>query len=262
MRTRIRELGLAAHIYQPDRQIAVDAPLAVFAPGLPFEAREESMSSYLVEHGWQVLQVQYPGTYDSDGDFTPDSAIESMGIANAIIENGEVWDHKSNRFVRISTASPVLIGHSFGAWVALRSTEFFSCFESCLAIAPYYAFGKDKERNGIHSTLEWHVPYIHATMPHTIRLSDVEKWNEFFTFSSGTEWDPKKCNTDLKVRTVVGTEDESFDVEKLASRTSEFKALDGIDLELIIIDGAGHAPEEMFGGDRWSEVDQFLGIKN
>lgn len=257
-RFRIRQDGLAAHVYDND-VLNQDKPIAIFCPGLPYEAREEAVTHELVRRGWQVLQIQYLGTYDSDGDFTPESSIQTVAKARTLLGSGSFIDHKSGDRFSFSVHRPVIIGHSFGAWVALRSLENESAPASCCVFAPFLGFGNSRPDNGVKCELDRHVSYMAAAMPHTIRFRDTALWNDFFTSANDTEWIYTDVPAGSHVLLIVGEDDQSFDLKRLQEKTTLIRSKSAFSLELLVATQSGHSPEEMFDKEaEWATVINFL----
>ena len=76
IKARIRVEGIACQVYR-SVQAGFDKT-AVVVPGIPYVTDQEAITPFLVEMGYGVFQPQYLGTFDSDGKFTPESAIETL----------------------------------------------------------------------------------------------------------------------------------------------------------------------------------------
>src|SRR5690348_13378794 len=72
---------VAGHVYSSDDARRLDRAarrLVVFCPGLPYVPDREFVTTRFVEAGFDVIQIQYVGTYDSAGTFSPQSAVTSV----------------------------------------------------------------------------------------------------------------------------------------------------------------------------------------
>lgn len=93
-------------------------PTVLFLHGFPGRPAWPALMKPIQASGRNVLAIQYRGMWESDGTFTPTSVLEDVERARAFLASAD-----TRRRYRMSDAPPALVGHSFGAWVALTAAR-------------------------------------------------------------------------------------------------------------------------------------------
>lgn len=84
-KARTRQNGLTCLVFWPSGNSFNRT--ALFFDGMPYVPSITPMTEYLVNRDYGVIQPQYFGTFDSDGNLTPDSAVETVfEVARQITE--------------------------------------------------------------------------------------------------------------------------------------------------------------------------------
>lgn len=267
-RIRFRHDGLAGQLYtaRSDNSLAAER-LAVVCPGLPYVPTEEYVTKILLGCQYDVIQVQYPGTYDSEGVFCPESAIGVVSKILELCDGGVIADPKTNEMLPLNRRVDTLIGHSFGSYVVLRSLSEGASVPNALVAAPFFAFGAARINAGVIANLSGHAAYLKRAMPHTIRMSSMREWHDFFLV------DPERIAIDAyqgatlpacRILPVVGERDPSFNVEALQKYVGTL----AVSLQtrgsrlavepLMVVPGAGHGLEETISDE---VMYRFLGMR-
>src|SRR5680860_100370 len=112
-RYRWRSRGVAGNVFDQGDGF----PIALVLPGLPYVPGSSEYIERLAEE-FCVVQPQYAGTYDSEGEFTPSSAIRTVTDTIDRLEEG-LFDARSERLIARGCPE-ILVAQSFGTWVALN----------------------------------------------------------------------------------------------------------------------------------------------
>jgi pimeloyl-ACP methyl ester carboxylesterase len=218
---------------------------ALFCNGLPGAIGPLPAVLAAENSGWNVLFVQYPGTYDSDGAFTVSETVEALATILVASTNGELRDPSDGSLLDPIPAVSLGIGHSFGGLVL---TELVRARPSCaierlLLLAPVYSYGKEVDY-GIREDLMRHLEYVRASRPRTYRVGDRESW---LPVASGKHVTEKTRAWTGSALAVVGDEDDTFDVAIFqAAFAAGFLEITGCkDATARVISGAGHAMNEL-----------------
>jgi hypothetical protein len=237
---RIRENGLAvqAYAHQGDklRQIAV-----VF-PGLPYVPGLQECGRFLFSLGFDVVQPQYTGTYDSDGVFSPRTAIQTVDRLRDLLSRPFVMNHRGQTKIAIESDIEFAAAHSFGTWVLANA--FVTGFRPgvLLLLSPYLGVGADLPKAGSRMDLSRQADHLRDALPFTFRLSSYEDWKSFYT-------DGKFAFCELghdgrsHVIGATGEDDPGLDPERTGDRFRWFvqEYHEGVsDSQFFIVPSAGH----------------------
>ena len=114
---RFREEGIAGKIFGSG-----DSPWCLNLPGLPGRPDGTPAVDYLISRGLTVVQPQYGGTYDSDGDFDPREAWRTVRNVVDLMARGLLSVDGSR------SSAPVLsMAHSFGTHALVRAALSVAC---------------------------------------------------------------------------------------------------------------------------------------
>ncbi|MBP8533698.1 hypothetical protein [Streptomyces sp. MK37H] len=176
---RIREDGFAAHAYAHDK--ANLRNVAAVFPGLPYVPGLQECGEFLYSLGYDVVQPQYSGTYDSDGEFSPQSAVDSVSRLQKVLSRGTLTDHRSGCTVTVQSGIEVAAAHSFGTWAVANA--FVAGFRPkvLLLLSPFLGVGKNLSEAGARIDLSGQPDHIEKALPFTFRVSSQDEWRSFFT---------------------------------------------------------------------------------
>jgi pimeloyl-ACP methyl ester carboxylesterase len=112
--------------------------VVVFLHGYPGNERNLDLAQAARRAGWHALYFDYRGSWGSGGTFSFQNALDDVDAALAFLRANAA------RF-RIDTDRIVLVGHSFGAWLALQHAAVDSGTACTAALDAWNlgAFGKD-----------------------------------------------------------------------------------------------------------------------
>lgn len=173
-RFRFIEDGLCCDVFYDKRKNKNEC--ALFLYGFPATVGSNKLTDMLVEMGYTVLQPQYFGTYDSKGDFTPDSAFYTVKKVENIVSKSLVKNLKDNTIYKLPNIISVCIGYSFGAYVMRNTITYLKDLKKVILVSPVMS-------NNIRNSLCWvnedgltHLNYVLKTRPLTYRIANKEDW--------------------------------------------------------------------------------------
>lgn len=176
---RLREDGFAAQAFthEDDRM----RQIAVVFPGLPYIPGLQESGRFLFSLGYDVVQPQYTGTYDSDGKFSPHTAIGTVDRLRHLLSRSFVTNHRSGKKVAIESGIEFAAAHSFGTWVLANAFAKGFRPRVLLLLSPYLGVGRDLSDAGSRLDLRHQVDQLRDALPFTFRLSSYEDWKSFYT---------------------------------------------------------------------------------
>lgn len=224
-------------------------------PGLPnLPVPIPGATEFLTRFG-PTFQPQYPGTYDSEGDFDPINIVADLKVW---WDDTSDWQMEAEIKKDLPKADCIFSLHSFGAFVGLRMLEAHSWLlpKAIIMFAPTYAFGGPAKAQGIRNDLEAKALHMAQFYPRTFRQDDPERLNALFT--RGHEFDfSNRQAVQTPVYVVLGKKDPSLDAVKALEFTQDFfsKHTDVFDFrgEFIAME-AGHSMASLLSDDSVSEA--------
>lgn len=252
---RVRFRGIGASVFKA----AAPRALAINIPGLPGRMHATPIVPTLLEAGYDVLQLQYYGTYDSEGAFDPRRAHQTIIDAVEALRSGEVVEFGTNTQVVGDRPPRLLVAHSFGTYVALRALMAGAQFEKVLLFSPMLRLGRWSAVDGLELDLHAHVARIAEVLPLTHRIVSAEDLRRFFIED---EWIPSAPVGTPRFGLFVGTEDPSLNdqvaLDAAKATLQEVYGDQSLDVLAHSIRGAGHGVDSMVerGGRR---IRKFIG---
>lgn len=256
-RFRFIEKGLCCDVYY-SKEMDINA-CALFLYGFPATIGENSLTNLLVEKGYTVLHPHYYGTYDSDGDFTPQAAFMTVKNINEIVKT-MVRDLKRNVMVRIPDKITVCVGYSFGAYVLKHSIEQLNDLKTIMLFSPVMSTNACNDSCWyIENGLE-HLNYVIRTRPFTYRIKKMTQWMEYYVN------DHDLVNTKTKeaiehVLWVYGNLDEDMIANKLKSTyiqaTKKYLSKSAI-AEIVCVENGNHSINSLINENTIRKIEEIL----
>jgi len=261
-KARVRTGGLAAQVYWEGN--GGFERTVLFAPGIPYVTDREAITPLLVNLGFGVVQVQYPGTYDSEGPFEPE------GCAGVLLEwerilsrEGRLFDLRGEAWIKVGGDVEVVAAHSFGTYAAAGAIIRGLRPRVALMLSPMFEFGSKAPEVGLQVDLDKHVRHISRALPLTFRMHSVDEWEHFFAQESVFHPDEAKDVGEARTRLycVVGDQDPSLNaptsckyVESFARKYSNcFEQAKG-----VVVEGGTHDVESLLSPAVVEEITALL----
>lgn len=223
---------------------------ALFCNGLPGAIGPLPGVLLALESGFDVVFAQYPGTYDSDGEFSVSATADALARVLAACASGGARDMASGAAAPPLAPITAAIGHSFGAYILLnllrRAPQ--APIRRLLLLAPITDYSRDPD-SGLREALLDHLDSVRRTRPVTYRIPDSPEWRQIDRGGHPTE---KSGDWAGDILALAGTADDTFDFEVFPSAfTRDVVAATGAtSARLSVIDGAGHGMDELLRDPR------------
>lgn len=133
LRLRVEGLLIGAYLNGDDKNI-------IYCSGLPqYPTSYHSFIQDLMKLNYNIFVPRYAGTWESDGEFSPLSSIETIKKTIEIVKRGYAVDTYSESTVSWQTneATLALLGFSYGAMPALANS---SLVAKTLLLMPFVTF--------------------------------------------------------------------------------------------------------------------------
>ncbi|MBD5145620.1 MAG: hypothetical protein HDT21_06925 [Ruminococcus sp.] len=173
-RFRFIEKGLCCDVYY-NKKRNIDK-CALFLYGFPATIGSNSLTEVLVDRGYTVLHPHYYGTYDSIGDFSPQSAFETVKTIVDIVKNSLVKNLKSGSMYKLPNTISICVGYSFGAYVLRHSVQYLKDLEEVLLFSPVMSNNPTNKLCWVNENGQKHLNYVINTRPFTYRIKDKDTW--------------------------------------------------------------------------------------
>ena len=188
-----------------------------------------------LERGWEVIFPQYPGTYDSGGEFSPGNASRALA---AMLRSPSFTG-------KLIKAPTIAIAHSFGALILVDLIRQYPQLpiKKVLLLAPVISYQLNPDL-GIREELLPHLEGVIKSHPMTYRIGNMTDWKAIaaglHTIEQAGPW------TGL-IRAVVGDGDDTYalDIFQRCFSSAVTELLGCSDVSLEIISSAGHAMHEL-----------------
>lgn len=250
----ITESGICCEVMSPKQSLMETAMVLL---GFPATIGESALTNFLQELGFVVVQPQYPGTYDSSGVFTPDSATSSVtdvvrGLGRGFVTNLKRLDKQA-----IPALTSVCVGYSFGAHIALHALAGLPDVRHLVLLAPAVTYGDSA--TGFDSEDLSFMEYVSRSRPHTYRLGNMDRWSELF--SGRRNGFPSASGGNLQsVHAFVGDLDGSIVASRLAVGLPQVmeSIAPGVETTVHVVEGAGHSSSQLLNADTRTRIRELI----
>lgn len=210
-RFRFIEKGLCCDVFYNKKKNINKSVLFLY--GFPATIGANNITDLLVENGYTVLHPHYYGTYDSEGDFTPQSAFKTVEIIVEILKESMVRNLKSNTMYKLPNTISMCIGYSFGAYVLRHTIQHLKDVENILFFSPVMSNNPTNQLCWVNENGHDHLNYVLRTRPYTYRIKDKSAWMKEYVNDVY-----KECVCENRVKNVLwfyGKKDEAMVEEKI-----------------------------------------------
>ena len=115
---RLKSENIVYDLYLPEKS---NGKVVLYVPGLPGHPRRKNIGETFATHGFTFFEMRFPGSWESDGVFTMDNCVKSLGESYAFIKTGR--GSELRRGVRKEWVHDkiIFLGSSFGGGIILSS---------------------------------------------------------------------------------------------------------------------------------------------
>lgn len=236
--------GLAGDVFLPEGQ---DTPISagIFLFGFPAFIGPNEVTRAFVDNGLISFQPHYFGTYDSDGQFSPTSIVDTCRRSQEFFDRGQVLQSKNNQPFSLTQQIEFCVGHSFGGLVALRAAHILHELKALVLMGPTLHYCRVNPDFGNTADGMKSLDYVRLANPRTYRLASNTEWEAMMT---GREPLPPATPhpTLRQVIAVVGENDSYVDIPAFKDN---FHLLvnaycgPNVDHSIIVVPKGGHTLE-------------------
>jgi hypothetical protein len=252
-RSRIYSKGIISDLYF---NAEINEKSCIYFYGFPATIGNNSLTHELVKRNITVLQPHYPGTYDSDGDFTPQNSIEMVNSISQTISKNEFVDVKKNKNVCLPKIK-YAVADSFGCFIALKSLVFLPNLEKLILFSPAITYGLTDTPSGFIESGPDFLNYVRRSRPFTYRLGSIDSWLEFYSGKLNYKLHDIKNSNLKEVIGVVGKNDASFDMDVLKLNFSKIvinNTNSSVSTRLIFVNNGKHSINSLINDDVDAEL--------
>lgn len=204
-KARVRADGIASLVYWRGSRDGFDRT-ALFLNGMPYTPElNPFLREFLLDLGYGVVAPQYLGTFDSDGFFSPESAVETVFRSCNQLHYQPWFNLRGEHKFRVGAEVKLAIGHSFGTNILFSAL--LSGFRPpvMVLLSPYLLFGSARSKADAIVDAAQHMRHVRAALPHTFRLIPGQAWENFFYLAPQGPPDPADVPAGRKTKLVLIT---------------------------------------------------------
>ncbi len=242
---RFRVNELAGYVfYAPGHKARASG---MFLYGLPAFIGQNEVTYSMVESEVVAFQPHYFGTYDSERDYSPESAVCTCKESQAIFDRGRVDQVGKEGDAFALPPLKMCVGHSFGTLVALRAAKHLTSITKLILLAPTVHYRKSSPNYGNKADGHAILDSIDRGHPLTYRLAPRKQWKELM---DGNDPLPRPLShpTLRDVIAVAGEKDAYLDIPALQQTLPDVvRAYCGeqASLRIVVLPGAGHTLSDL-----------------
>lgn len=251
---KLKQETYAAELFLP---VGATNKSCLFAPGFPYSLVANDAIAWMTEHGYTVLFPQPPGSYDSNGNYTPMNHVRLLSQAAEDMFEGRLTHAKSGASLPALPRPDGIIAHSFGT-VSAADYAAGASPRWALLFAPILGYSSSAPDFGVREDLATQIDYVARSRPFTFRLGDrAEIMNQSLSGQGRQATEDHGVN----VIGVVGEDDDTFDVRVLAGDWGSLvqqRIGPRATARLHIVQGAGHGITELLTTEVTEALEDFV----
>ena len=256
---RFVEDGLAGDVYF-DRSRDSFSGLALFAYGFPSFPGPNAVIEALTAAGLVVISPHFRGTYDSEGEFSPESLVSTVEDVARLVGRGYLAQGKDGKHFDLPERWVLIVGHSFGCAAVIRSWFHLKGVEALLLLAPTAHYSIHDPDYGVREDGMAQLDYVRETHPYTYRLAPDTVWRDLFSGIDEPHAQNVSASNAPSVTAVIGEQDAYFDVE--VARVNMSRLIDryvgDTSPAVHVLRGCGHPLAELVNPDTGFALQSFL----
>jgi pimeloyl-ACP methyl ester carboxylesterase len=245
---RFKSADLAGDVFYDQHREPVGSVLFLY--GFPSFVGPNPLVQRAVSAGYAVISPHYYGTYDSDRDCSPASMVATVESVQRAHKQGEIRKIGAASAPTNIPPIDVVVGHSFGTAVVLRSVHYLQNVTDILLLSPTAHYGREPIDYGMRLNGRSHYASVSASHPNTYRLAPLIEWETVF---DGADT-PVRHNLSAQVRRVhivLGEEDPYFDQKIAIDATPKLvmSYLGDVNVSSDLLPGVAHGMDELLADD-------------
>ncbi len=212
----------------------------LWLPGLPNKPSVEDMGQPLADLGFTILQLRYPGNWESKGAFGPSTSLEGAIQGLELLASGESYDQLKKKNVHWDTERLFIAGNSYGGAIALSALAKSSLAEGAVCFCPLL---EPHLQNVYKNEEDLQALYSYITKEHSTdyREFNEQEWKRFM--DGNHQVNPSQYIEQLKDEPILlihGASDTSILPYHTIDFFHKLTEAGSCSAELKIITGKGH----------------------
>ena len=236
---RLKSKNIAYDLYLPKKN---NGKAILYVPGLPGHPRRKALGEIFAANGFTFFEMRFPGSWESNGNFTMDNCVKSLEEAYVFIQRGVGIELRRNTRKEWVHDNIILLGSSFGGGVILSSH--IKDPLTFVLLAPVTKLQHIKDSLFTLSSGDDDLFHLLSEGYSNVYRGLTETdWRNFL--NGKTLINPEKNIDNLKNKSLLFVQGTDDDVIQSIHTTEYVKILEnaGVNLKLISVQKAGH------GGD-------------
>ncbi len=233
---RLKSKNIAYDLYLPKEG---NGKAILYVPGLPGHPRKKNLGEFFANNGFSFFEMRFPGSWESDGEFTMDNCVKSLEEAYAFIQGGVGTELRRNVKKEWQHDEVIFLGSSFGGGVILSSRIKEPL--TFVLLAPVTKLEHIENSLFILPTGEDDLFHLLSNgYANAYRTLTKGEWLNFL--HGKTLINPEKNTDNLKNKKLLflqGTEDDVI-LSKHTAEYAEKLKKSGVSVKFISVQGAGH----------------------
>lgn len=236
---RLRSEHIAYDLFLPKKS---NGKAILYVPGLPGHPRKKTLGTTFADIGFTFFEMRFPGSWESDGEFTMDNCVASLEEACAFIHGGAAIELRRNARKEWAHDDVILLGGSFGGGVILSGRMKDAL--TLVLLAPVTKLQNVRDSLVLlPSGTDDLFHLLSKGYANVYRGLTERDWANFL--GGKTLVNPEKNIENLKNKKLIFVQGMDDDVI-LSTHTAEYVAMlkdSGVDAELMSIENAGHGED-------------------
>ena len=160
----------------------------IVCQGMPeYISSKHAFISDLLSLGYNVFVPRYYGSWESDGDFSPDTSRDTIAQIIDFVRQGKGVSRYDGSLISWKINSVILLGFSYGATFA---TELVAKVDFVLLVAPYFPIG-----NTLMKSIDQEVDFVRKGFKNVYRINiDNMKFKKQFVQNAKISSNNKKIS--------------------------------------------------------------------
>ena len=245
---RLKSKNIVYDLYLPKKS---NGKVILYIPGLPGHPRKKTLGEIFSAKDFTFFEMRFPGSWESNGNFTMDNCVESLNEAYTFIQKGIGSELRRGVKKEWKCNETIFIGSSFGGGVMLSSR--IKDPLTFVLLAPVTKLQHVKDSLVMLSSGEDDIFHLLSEgYSNVYRGLTQEDWLNFL--SGKTLINPEKNIDNLKNKKLIvaqGADDDVIQSEHTAEYVKELQNAQ-VNVNLLLIRGVGH------GGDLEEKTAQII----
>jgi hypothetical protein len=239
---RFIENGLAGDVFYSSQMATPPRAAGLFLYGIPSFIGQNEVTYAMLSSNLVAFHPHYFGTYDSIGQYSPETVVTTCAAVQKIFSRGQVTQTTKQNDPYPLPPLKLCVGHSFGALAALRGIRSLTDVTTLILLAPTVSYRKNNPNFGNTADGFAILDSIEQCYPYTYRLAPRHDWAQLMAGDDPLPA-PSPHPSLTKVIAVAGSEDKYLNIPALQQNLKHIVTAfcgERIEFKLVVVPGAAH----------------------